>query len=716
MTDTAPSSVITSTQDDQPWFRRLAWPVAGLALLTVAVTATLAVMNRAAMHSFDQADPVDLILPIGVAVIGAMVASRQPRNPIGWIFLGIAIFGAAPGIATQYVFRSFHFGRLPGVAWFAWAHDLSVWVIFPSGLASFLFLLFPDGHLQSHRWRWFARFAGATLAVGFVFMVLNKSAQLQGSPSVRSPLGSLAVIDMNNGAPGLIWMVALIVLLTSMVGMVIRTRRATGQLRQQLRWLAYASVFTGLALVISIVASSIDPRLPNGWWDAVIIAGFGIAVPVSCGIAILKHGLFEVDIVINKAVVYAVVAAFFTVVYLAVVVGIGTAVGSTHNTFLTVVAAAVIAVAFNPVRQRARRFANRLVYGDRASPYEVLSEFSGRMADTYSVEDVLPRMATLLGEGTGATQARVWLRIGSELRPSASWGTVADEPSPLAMANGELPKIPGSTKTVAVRHRDELLGALALTKPPNEPLTAVEDKLVTDLAAQAGLVLRNVGLTEELRANLEELRASRQRLVTAQDGERRRLERNIHDGAQQQLVALSVKARLAESLAGSDPARERDLLKELQTGIQDALEDLRDLARGIYPPLLADKGLVAALEAQSRKTPIQVSIGSEGVGRYPQEAEAAVYFCTLEALQNVAKYADARTTTVRLNGKDGWLEFEISDDGIGFDATAKRYGTGVQGMIDRLAALGGSLEVLSEPGLGTKVTGRLPVRRLEPST
>ena len=144
-----------------------------------------------------------------------------------------------------------------------------------------------------------------------------------------------------------------------------------------------------------------------------IVVCFGLGLPISCGIAILKHGLYEVDVVINKALVYAVIAAFFTAVYLAVVVGMGTLVGSTHNTFLTVLAAAVIAIAFNPVRQRARRLANRLVYGDRASPYEVLSEFSGRMAETYSVEDVLPRMATLLGEGTGATEARVWLRVGS---------------------------------------------------------------------------------------------------------------------------------------------------------------------------------------------------------------------------------------------------------------------------------------------------------------
>jgi signal transduction histidine kinase len=361
------------------------------------------------------------------------------------------------------------------------------------------------------------------------------------------------------------------------------------------------------------------------------------------------------------------------------------------------------------VRDRAKRFANRVVYGKRASPYEVLSAFSERVAGTYSVEDVLPRMATLLGQGTGAHDAVVWLRVGAELRPSASWGMNGDEPAAIAMRDGELPDFTGASKVAAVRHRDELLGALTVTKPPNDPLTVAEDKLVEDLAAQAGLVLRNVRLTEELRANLEELRASRQRLVTAQDGERRRIERNIHDGAQQQLVALAVQARMAESLAGKDPERERELLHMVQRGLQDALEDLRDLARGIYPPLLADQGLAAALEAQARRSPVPVAVEPEGVGRYAQEAEAAVYFCVLEALQNVAKYAEASSATVRLRASAGELRFEVEDDGRGFDPAATGYGTGVQGMVDRLAALGGELEVLSEPGRGTTVVGRLPV-------
>jgi len=688
--------------------RRLAWPLGVLGLLLPAATASLVFLNRSAIHSADQADLVEMILPIGYAIIGALLASRQSRNPIGWIFLGIAIFTGLPGIATQYVFRSSHFHRLPFAAWVAWTHDWVAWLVFPTGLATFFFLLFPDGRLQSRRWRRLARVAATLLVIGVGLFMLEGSIELVGSPPMRNPIG-LGVVDMNNGAPGLIWLAAFVVLVTSMVGTILRTRRSTGELRQQLRWLAYASAATGIGLVAVIVASSIA-RFSNAWWDLVIILGFGVAVPVSCGIAILKHGLYDLDVVVSKTVVYGVLAAFFTAVYVAVVVGIGTAIGSTRNPFLTVLAAAVIALAFNPVRARAKRFANRVVYGKRATPYEVVSEFAERMAGTYSLEDVLPRMARILVDGTGARQARVWLRVGEELRPAASSGDQASTDEPLPMPDGELPAIAGVSKVVAVRHHGDLLGALTLTKPPNDPLTAAENKLVDDLAAQVGLVLRNVRLTEELRGNLEELRASRQRIVAAQDQERRRLERNIHDGAQQELVALTVRLRLAGLTAEKDPTKTKAMLEELQREATSALENLRDLARGIYPPLLADRGLVAALSGQGRKAPIPVSIDADGIGRYSQDQEAAVYFCCLEALQNVAKYAGATRVTVRLREQDGRVTFAVTDDGVGFDPKARGYGTGLQGMADRLAALAGELIVTSSPGAGTTVTGTVPVR------
>jgi signal transduction histidine kinase len=186
------------------------------------------------------------------------------------------------------------------------------------------------------------------------------------------------------------------------------------------------------------------------------------------------------------------------------------------------------------------------------------------------------------------------------------------------------------------------------------------------------------------------------------------LERNLHDGAQQQLAALSVKVRLAQQLTSRDPKGATAMLEDVQTDATDALENLRQLARGIYPPLLADKGLVTALEAQVRRAPIPVQVRDDGIGRYGQDVEAAVYFSCLEALQNVAKYAEATQAEIVLTNGEGVLRFEVRDDGVGFDPARTGYGTGLQGIADRLAALEGSVDIRSAPGQGTTVIGRVP--------
>jgi len=254
-----------------------------------------------------------------------------------------------------------------------------------------------------------------------------------------------------------------------------------------------------------------------------------------------------------------------------------------------------------------------------------------------------------------------------------------------------------------------------VTKRRGESLTPLEAKLLDDLAHQAGLVIKNVGLTSQLMQRLEELRMSRQRLVQAQDEERRRLERNLHDGAQQHLVALKVKLGLVEMLAAKDPAKANEMLEQLKADTDEALETLRDLARGIYPPLLADKGLGAALSAQARKATIPVTVDADGVSRYAPDVEATVYFCVLEALQNVQKYAQASQATVRLREHAGALQFVVEDDGRGFDPGTAKKGAGLTNMADRLDAAGGTLHVGSNPGEGTTVQGTLPVQVLVPA-
>ena len=275
------------------------------------------------------------------------------------------------------------------------------------------------------------------------------------------------------------------------------------------------------------------------------------------------------------------------------------------------------------------------------------------------MEDVLPRMAQLLGEATGAHASRVWLHVGDELRPEVSWPADAPAVAAHPFEGGSCPT------TSRARHSRSATKASSSARsrsslPPDDPMNPTKERLARDMAAQAGLVLRNVAL-------IEDVRESRRRIVTAQDERARKLERDIHDGAQQQLVALSVQLRLAQQLVDRDPAKAQELLSDLQTRTTETLEDLRDLARGIYPPLLADQGLAAALEAQARRSSLVVEVHPDGVGRYRQDVESAVYFCCLEALNNVAKYADASRVEIRLTSTDGELRFEVEDDGRGFD-------------------------------------------------
>jgi signal transduction histidine kinase len=445
------------------------------------------------------------------------------------------------------------------------------------------------------------------------------------------------------------------------------------------------------------------------------------SIPVAMGVAILTRRLYDIDVIVNKTVVYLSLAAFITAVYIALVVGIGQAVGQQGKAGfgLSVLATAVVAVAFQPVRARVQRLANRLVYGKRATPYEALSAFADQIGATVPADELLPHLARVLAEATGAARTQVWLADGGRLRLEAGYPAGdADHAErsgvAIALPPQGLPEFPGVTRAFEVSHAGERLGALTLAKRPGEALTPVEGRLAAQLAAQAGLVLHNAGLTEQLKGRMAELRASRKRIVEAADGERRRLERNIHDGAQQQLVALSVMTRLAETTVDSDREGARAMVVQAQADAVGALENLRDLARGIYPPLLAEEGLAAAIDAQARRSPVPVTLAADGLRRYPQEMEAAVYFCVLEALQNVAKYAGASGAAVILVSADDALKFSVTDDGAGFNTGSGGTGSGLQGMADRLAAVGGELQIQSQPGHGTTVTGRLPAAALEP--
>jgi len=272
-------------------------------------------------------------------------------------------------------------------------------------------------------------------------------------------------------------------------------------------------------------------------------------------------------------------------------------------------------------------------------------------------------------------------------------------------------------RVTPVSHAGQLLGLIVIERPEaGDTFTEEDDRVLTELARQVGLALHNAQLDsalqntlDELRAQAEALRESRARIVASGDAERRRLERNLHDGAQQNLVALAVSLRLARDVLAEEPETAAQMLDQLADDLKVTIQELRDLAHGIYPPLLADSGLGKALEAAASRSPQSVRVTATDLRRYSPDIEAAVYFCCLEALQNAAKHAPGATVDVRLWEQSGGLLFSVTDDGPGFDVAAARGGHGHVNMADRLGAIGGTIRWQSEPGCGATVQGSIPL-------
>jgi signal transduction histidine kinase len=648
-----------------------------------------------------------ILMVTSFPLVGLLITRQQPRNRIGWLLLAIGWAWAWTTPIDLYVgWGLIHDpGSLPG------AHAMQAFIagswLPPIGLMGiFLILLFPDGRLPSPRWRPLAWLSAAVIVVGYLAITFAPGPLDEVLvPEASNPLGIDALRPLLLGALVVALPLLPLCVLASAWSLVRRFRRAHGDERLQLKWLATAGTFVAVAFVLSM-ASSLPYALRDeseafaGWVDfiqTVSILSF-VLIPIAIGVAVSRHGLYEIDAIINRALVLGALGVFITGVYVAIVVGIGAAIGNRNPSIaLSIVATAVVAVAFQPVRERVQALANRLVYGTRATPYEVLADFASRMAGTYTTTELLPELARVVGEGVGAKRVEVWMTSGSQLEREACWPAGEPPIAPVSVGDGDVPDLPGD-RVVPVRHQGDLLGLITVTKATAEPVTPTDDRMLAAVASQAGLVLRNLRL-------IDDLRSSRERLVTSQDVERRRLERNLHDGAQQSLVSVALLTKMAAARASDEYLRAS--LTEAAAQLQQAIVELRELARGIHPAILTERGLGPALTSLAERSPVPVQVEYTLSCRPPETVERTLYFVVAEALTNIAKYAAASSATVVVSQAGHTVTVVIADDGVG-GADAAR-GSGLRGLADRVAAVDGSLEVDSPPGGGTRITCRVPV-------
>jgi signal transduction histidine kinase len=646
---------------------------------------------------------------------GAAITARRPAERQGTLILGAALLGAVAALAAAVLWADAGGRSLPAAlvdgAFFA--RPVALGLLPAAGMHVLLTL--PDGSCAISR---------AVVVAGYAVAAVLGLALWLGRPSLA------------------LWPVALLGVAAGLVGLAgsnRRYRKAGGTERQRMQWFGWA-VAVGAEMTLVAVAV----RILSGWPDdaGAIATAATLPIPVALVLGSSKRLIGRVDALLAHTVSLAGLSGVVAGVYLVIVLGLGRAPTDSERPLLglSMLAAAVAALLYLPARDRLAQFSNRLVYGEREAPDQVLKTFGSRLSRAVPLDELLLQVAESLRKTLALATAEIW--TGSEGRldravsvpdsPVARLVLAPDEEAVVARAGVSgaawvkvwLPRLVDGREDAVLRvapitHSGHLLGLIVAVRPPNaEAFKEEEERILTELARQVGLALHNVQLDsalqstlDELRRQAEELRASRARIVAASDAARRQIERNLHDGAQQHLVALAVNLRLARQIAERDVDTAKEMLEQLSHDLQDAVQELRSLAHGIYPPLLVDRGLPEALSAAAGRSALPARVSAEGLGRYSPEVEAAVYFCCLEAMQNAGKHAgDGATLTVRVWEDSGALFFEVADDGAGFDpATRDTPGAGFVNMGDRVGAIGGTFGVQSAPGRGTRVSGRIPV-------
>jgi signal transduction histidine kinase len=661
----------------------LAW-CSGSAIV-LALPGILLLESSAGEYGYE---PVALAWNFGAiamfVAVGLTLAVKVPRNPIGWLLLALAVGGVLDGLAGAYAGYSVkHVADLPGTR-LAAAWTASWWPVWFAILGAILFL-FPDGSLPSRRWRPVAVVGIVAVALALTGGLLGDQQRLQALEGIK-PFGILpsGVSEVMRTA-GVIGMT--VVLASIVLAMVIRFRHAEREVRAQLKWIAYAAALFPVALASWAIESAVNsgsPAVVTQVSLGLAIAGFGCAIAIS----VLRYRLYDIEVVIHRTLVYGTLTLVVVAGYVALVAGFELLVGT--RGWAGVVAAGVVAVAVQPLRQLIQGRVDRWVYGYRSDPYLAIRLLGDRVHATLAPDQVLQTIVESVAEA---------VRI-----PYVAINFTREGRTETAVTHGALGHATPEVRPLV--YRGARVAEMLIGVPTGRDLTSADRHLLDDLAAQAGVVVHAVRLTADLQH-------SRERLVTAREEERRRVRRDLHDGLGPTLAAAVLSLDASRRAVATDPEHAEELLLELRTQMQEAIADVRRLVYELRPPALDEFGLVGALrehaarvsDADGRlKVAVEATTPLPGL---PAAVEVAAYRIAMEAINNVQQHAGARRCTVELELSHE-LELEIADDGEGL-ASDSHSGVGMQSMRERARELGGTLTICDRVGGGTSVAARLPV-------
>ncbi len=640
---------------------------------------------------------------VGTGVVWYLAAAlaymARPANRAAWLFLVMASalaigkdVGAGVSLAATVNPELVHAWESVVVV------DAAGWAVTAAGIA--LFAIFPDGKYQRPYERWIVR------ALPPAFLPLQLL-QLLGSNRVgTSQFGWLTFdaaspiyvrgLDPVGAVAGAFIEANILVVVPALVLLLLRYRRFGDEQRRQIKWPLYAVALSAISVVILAFGAG-PPTIPF-WVAAVQYVGTQALLPAGLALGIVMYRGLDIEDVIRRSVVYGLLWALIAAAYVFVAAAFGIAIGQRVPPALAVVLAIGATLLFQPARRRLERLADRLVFGARLSGYELISQLGVRLQTAAPTEDVAGSVASAVRTGLGARWVRVRLDNPRQT-PIATTGEV-----PFAEVAADL--------SAQLVHGDNIIGVIECGPKLDGSYEPADQELLSSLGRQAALAIHNSLLSAELSDRLEELAASRARLVQAEEAGRRRLERDLHDGVQQELVGVLARLGLARNQLKRDPHLAEATLRDAQVDAQRALEDLQELARGIHPAILTDRGLVEAVTERATRMPVPVEVHANGldkVARLPFELEGAAYFFVSEALANAIKHAAASRVQVRFHFTLGQVVVEVADDGRGFEPQQVKL-SGLRGLEDRIEALGGRVEIVSRPGQGTQLRAHLPLR------